>query len=171
MGGCPMRVVWAAVFLAVGVVLAGCGAGSAPGVGPSSVSGSVAVAPPPTAGASRGSASTPPVKSGHTGSAPVPKRVTLGDAGRTFRMRPGQRFLLALGGPPPNWSVRVSDTSVLRRVPNVMVVRGAQGIYQARKAGTAVLTAVSHYACESAHPACLPADRVLRVTIRVAAPG
>ncbi len=108
---------------------------------------------------------------GHTGAVPVPSRVTLADAGRTFRMRPGQRFALVLGGPPPNWRVTVSDTAVLQRVPNVMVVRGAQGIYQARQAGSAVLSAVSHYACESAHPACLTADRLFRVTIRVSASG
>lgn len=83
-------------------------------------------------------------------------------------MRVGQTFLLALGGPPPVWTVTVADGAVLARVPNVLVVRGAQGIYRALGAGTTTLLAVSHYPCESAHPACLPADRAFRVMVRVA---
>lgn len=167
-----MRSVWATLLLAAAVVFAGCGAGG-PGSGGSAESrpGGVAGAPPSTAAASRPSASTPHSRALHSGSIPVPARVTLAAVGHTFRMRPGQRFLLALGGPPPTWRVIVSDTGVLRRVPNVMVVRGAQGIYRARRVGTVVLTAVSRYACASTHPACRPSDRVFRVRIQVAARG
>lgn len=82
-------------------------------------------------------------------------------------MRAGQTFLLALGAPPPDWTVTVANTAVLARVPNVMVVRGAQGIYRAKQAGTTTLQAVSHFPCESAHPACLPADRIFRIQVRV----
>ena len=78
-----------------------------------------------------------------TGAAPAPvgARVTRADNGRTYAMAAGGTFLLDLGGPPPDWQVQVDHPAVLARVPNVMVIRGAQGIYRAMAPGTAHLTA------------------------------
>lgn len=165
---------WSAVAL---VALCGCGAGPAaggrvvraPGPPGAVVGGSVSgvAASTPAAGPSR--AHTGPTPPGVVAPAPgpAPRRVTLGDGGRTFSLRVGQTFLLALGGPPPAWTVTVANGAVLARVPNVLVVRGAQGIYRALGVGTTTLLAVSHYPCESGHPACLPADRAFRLTVRV----
>ncbi len=72
-------------------------------------------------------------------------RVTMADNGKTVTLHVGQGFLLALGD--QQWSVTVADQAVVARVPNVMVVRGAQGLYRALKAGTTTLQAAGRPNC------------------------
>lgn len=91
--------------------------------------------------------------------------VTLTDDGSTIQIHQGDRFLLMLGT-DYNWDVTVSDTSVLSRVPNVTVIRGAQGIYQALEPGTVTLTAIGSLVCSPGMPCPLFA-RVFRVTVVV----
>jgi len=68
--------------------------------------------------------------------------VTKTDNGKTFILHPGECFLLNLGTDVFDWSVNIDDQNVLAMVKGVMVIRGAQGIYQAADPGQAVLTAV-----------------------------
>jgi hypothetical protein len=83
----------------------------------------------------------------------------------TIQMHPGDTFLLMLGT-GYNWDVTVSDTSVLSRVPNITVIVGAQGIYQALQPGTVTLTAVGSLVCPPG-VACPLLARVFRVTVVV----
>jgi hypothetical protein len=97
----------------------------------------------------------------------APAKVTYAWSGRTVWLAPGQSFLLGLGGPPPDWRVRVADQRVLARRVNVTVVRGAQGIYVAKAPGKTTVTATDHYACQDVMPPCLPPNRLFRLTVIV----
>lgn len=92
--------------------------------------------------------------------------VTLADQGRTIQMHVGQRFLLKLGE-EYEWTVTVTDPSVLSRVMNIAVVRGAQGVYQAVKTGQASLVASGDPRCRQLQPPCELPSRFFQVQIVV----
>ncbi len=69
-------------------------------------------------------------------------------------MHVGDRFLLQLGE-VFDWTVTSSDDTVIGRVPNITVIRGAQGLYEGRKAGEADLNAIGDPLCRSANPPCM----------------
>jgi hypothetical protein len=48
-----------------------------------------------------------------------------------------------------DWAVTVADQSVVSRVVGVLVIQGAQGIYEARAPGTTVLSAIGSPHCTS----------------------
>jgi predicted secreted protein len=154
----------AAAVLA-GLLAAGCGSvyaepgGSGPGA-TGSASASVVSA---LSGTSASSAA------GAGAAVPAPQTVTLAQDGETLRMRVGQTFLLALGAPPPDWKVTVADQGVLSREVNVLVVRGAQGIYRAVAPGTTTLRATASYPCRTANPPCMVPERLFQVTVEVSA--
>jgi hypothetical protein len=77
--------------------------------------------------------------------------ITRADDGSTVALRVGDRFLLQLGE-EFNWNVTISDPSVVKRVPNVLVVRGAQGIYEAERAGETDVTATGVLNCPPNQP-------------------
>jgi len=74
--------------------------------------------------------------------------VTAADNGTTLHLAVGQQFLLDLGS-AVDWTVTVADQRVVGRVIGVFVIRGAQGIYEARTAGTTLLSAVGSPPCPS----------------------
>ena len=80
--------------------------------------------------------------------------VGLEDQGRTVIMHVGDRFLLQLGD-VFDWTVTSSDGSVVGRVINILVIRGAQGLYEGRKTGEATINAVGDPKCRSSQPACM----------------
>ncbi len=80
--------------------------------------------------------------------------VGLADQGQTVIMHVGDRFLLQLGE-VFDWTVTSSDDTVVGRVPNITVIRGAQGLYEGRKAGEADLNAIGDPLCRSANPPCM----------------
>ncbi|MGH2459282.1 MAG: hypothetical protein ACRDIY_10505 [Chloroflexota bacterium] len=86
---------------------------------------------------------TPSVATGAPGGT---VRVTQADNGQTITLRVGQTFLLALGS-NLDWNITVADPTVVSRVVNVAVVRGAQGIYRANQAGQTTLTATGRPIC------------------------
>lgn len=92
--------------------------------------------------------------------------VTLDEQGQTIYMTIGGSFLLQLGE-QYDWTVNVSDQSVLSRVPNILVVRGAQGVYTAHQAGTVTLTATGDPPCRKSTPACMQPSRLFTVTIEI----
>ena len=84
--------------------------------------------------------------------APAPSRtVTRADDGKTLSLAVGERFLLDLGD-EFNWTVAIADQSVVRRVPGILVVQGAQGIYEAQRAGETALTATGTFNCPPQQP-------------------
>jgi len=92
--------------------------------------------------------------------------ITLADNGTTLHFQVGDRFLLDLGN-GYDWTVNVADQNVVRRIVNVTVIRGAQGVYVAHAAGQTALTAVGDPACRQAKPACAVPSRTFKVTIDV----
>ena len=92
--------------------------------------------------------------------------VTLSDQDRTVALQVGHRVLVNLGE-EFDWTVEIDDPSILSRVPNIAVVRGAQGVYEAHRAGQAVLTASGDPVCRKVQPACAQASRPFRVQIAV----
>ncbi len=92
--------------------------------------------------------------------------ITLADAGQTITLHVGDSFLLKLGT-DDNWSPVVADQSILSRVPNVMVIRGAQGIYKAHAPGKTQLNASGEPACRQENPPCAQPSRQFMITIQV----
>ncbi len=72
--------------------------------------------------------------------------VTMADNGKTIPLAVGQRFLLSLGQ-DFDWTVTVDDPGIVSRVVNITVVKGAQGVYEAKKAGTTTLHATGVPIC------------------------
>jgi hypothetical protein len=72
--------------------------------------------------------------------------ITQADDGKTIVLGVGDRFLLALGD-DFKWTVTISDPSIVRRIPTVLLVRGAQGIYEAERAGGADIEATGVLNC------------------------
>ena len=92
--------------------------------------------------------------------------VTLADDGRTVSLQISQRLLVNLGE-EFDWTVQVTDPSIISRVPNITVVRGAQGVYQANRAGQTALSATGDPVCRKAQPACAAPSRAFQVQISV----
>ena len=132
------RIASAAIVAAIALVLVACG----PNTGVATTA-----APSPTA---TQPAATEPA-SGSTPAGMV--TVTRADNGNTLRLHPGDRFLLQLGE-DYDWNVTIDDQAVVSRVVGITVVRGAQGVYEARSTGTTMLTAVGDPPCRKAQPPC-----------------
>ena len=94
------------------------------------------------------------------------RNITLADDGQTLGFRVGQNFLLFLGI-NDNWSATVADPAVVDRIPDVFVIRGAQGLYRARQPGHTTLTAAGDPACRQAQPPCAAPSTVFSVQIDV----
>jgi len=105
---------------------------------------------------------------GPTTSPTIPANgITLDDIGKTFILHPGESFLLDLGTDIFNWTVDIDNQNVLARVKNVLVIRGAQGLYEAKDPGTAVLTAVGDPFCRNSVPACAAPSLLFKITVIV----
>jgi hypothetical protein len=112
----------------------------------------------------------PPLPTGEVDTNPqaVPANgITLADNGRTLLMHPDDSFLLNLGMDSFDWTVDIDNQNVLSREKNIMVIRGAQGVYQAGSPGQAVLSAVGDPLCRKSEPACMAPSILFKVTIIV----
>ncbi len=92
-------------------------------------------------------------------------QITVADDGQTVAMQVGERITVALGE-QYRWEVTSSNTAVISRLPQFLMVRGAQGIYEAHKAGQATLQATGTMVCAVGQP-CPALARVFRVTVTV----
>jgi hypothetical protein len=142
------------------LVLSSCTAPAATPATPSPVS----TAPAPTATVPMPStiSTAPPA----TAAAEACKTVTLDDDGKTCQYTVGDEFLLKLGE-GFDWSIEIDNQQVVSRVPNIAVVRGAQGIYRTHQAGEATLTAVGDPPCRKETPACGAPSRLFSFHIVV----
>jgi hypothetical protein len=82
-------------------------------------------------------------------------------------MHPGENFLLNLGADIFDWTVQIDNQNVLDRVKNIMVIRGAQGVYEATSPGQAALTAVGDPFCRKSTPACMAPSMLFKITVIV----
>ena len=113
---------------------------------------------------------TPPAPTTGVGSTPqaVPAGgVTLSDNGEIFLLHPGESFLLNLGMDTFDWTVTIDDQNILSMKRGVMVIRGAQGIYQADNPGQAVLSAVGDPLCRNSTPQCMSPSVLFTITVIV----
>lgn len=92
--------------------------------------------------------------------------VTLEQDQQTLHLKVGQRFLLALGDNYV-WEVTVDDPAIVSRVPNVAVVKGAQGLYEAHSVGSTTLNAVGDPLCRQEQPPCAAPTRLFRLNLVV----
>jgi len=98
--------------------------------------------------------------------APLAKIITLDDDGKTITLQVDETFLLKLGE-GYDWNISIDDQTVISREVNVMVIRGAQGIYRAHKPGRATLTAVGDPICRQSVPPCAAPSRLFRLYVVV----
>lgn len=92
--------------------------------------------------------------------------VTLADSGSTIQLKVGEGFLLKLGN-EYTWDISISDQSVISLRKGVMVILGAQGIYDALKPGAVQLSATGDPQCRQSVPACAAPSIQFSVTIEV----
>lgn len=72
--------------------------------------------------------------------------VKLDDNGKSIDMIVGQQFLLDLGS-DYQWNISINNQEVLERLVNITVIKGAQGVYQAKLTGTSTLHATGTFIC------------------------
>jgi hypothetical protein len=117
----------------------------------------------PTATGIVQSASPTPISPQSTPGEPT---ITLINNRQTVSLQVGQRFLVELGD-QYDWEVTSSDPSIVSRVVNIMVVRGAQGVYEAHRSGTTSLTAVGDPPCRKSKPPCEMPSRMFMIQVVV----
>lgn len=93
--------------------------------------------------------------------------VILEDNGKTFNLKVGDSFLLNLGIDVYEWTVTVDNDNIMRMKMGVMVIKGAQGIYDALAPGTAVLSATGDPLCRKSKPACGAPSILFTITVIV----
>jgi len=72
--------------------------------------------------------------------------ITNADGNKTIEVHKGDRVAVQLGD-TQNWSVEFDPTGILTRVPNILVIRGEQGVYTATATGTTTLKATGTAIC------------------------
>lgn len=98
--------------------------------------------------------------------APSPRTVTLEDSGKSIKLQIGQSLLLKLGD-TYEWNVDIDNQKVLSRVMNIMVVKGAQGVYEPHSLGNVKLTAVGNPQCLHSVPPCMMPSILFTLDIEV----
>jgi ABC-type transport system substrate-binding protein len=94
------------------------------------------------------------------------KVVTRDFQGQTLNLAVGEGFLLKLGE-EYTWDITISDQTVLSRVKNIAVIRGAQGVYDGLKPGTVTVSASGDPLCRQSKPACGMASIQIEFTVVV----
>ncbi len=93
--------------------------------------------------------------------------IILSDDGKTFTYHVGDSFLLHLGADIYEWEVTVDDQNIIKMKMGMMVIQGAQGIYDALAPGSTTLTAVGTPRCLKSSPPCGMPTLRFRVTLVV----
>ena len=97
---------------------------------------------------------------------PGGKIITLDDNDKTTTLQVNETFLLKLGE-FYDWNITIDDQTIVSRVVNVLVVKGAQGIYRAHKPGSAMLTATGDPICRKTTPPCQAPSILFKLNIVV----
>ena len=92
--------------------------------------------------------------------------IVLTNDGQTIMLSAGNEFLLYLGE-EYTWTVDIADQTIVGRVMNAPVIRGAQGRYKALRGGRTTLLAHGDALCRSAQPACAAPSRDFIITLDV----
>ncbi|HZQ34303.1 MAG TPA: hypothetical protein VFD32_00105 [Dehalococcoidia bacterium] len=92
--------------------------------------------------------------------------LTLADNGTTVAVALGDRIELRLDV-NLNWTVSVSDSTVLRRPPGIALVREVQGLWEAIARGNATISATGDAPCRLATPPCSVPSLLFSATVNV----
>lgn len=92
--------------------------------------------------------------------------ITLDYVGQTIAILVGQGVLLRLGE-DFDWSVSVEPDGVLTQNRKITPESGEQGVFIARKKGTAVLSAVGDPVCRVENPPCLRPSVLFKVIFEI----
>ena len=92
--------------------------------------------------------------------------VTLDDNGKTINLAQGDRLLLQLGE-GYDWELSISDQAVLTRLMGVMLIRGAQGLYDTPFRGESEISGQGNPTCLNEQPACLMPSIQFKVDVVV----
>ena len=65
------------------------------------------------------------------------------------------------------WNVEIDNDDVVSRVKNIAVIRGAQGVYEAKMPGSATLSAVGDLPCREDVPPCAAPTILFKIQINV----
>jgi hypothetical protein len=94
------------------------------------------------------------------------KIITLSDNGKSITLHKGESFLLKLGE-MYNWNIEIDNQTVVSRAMNIMVIRGAQGVYDTHNLGQAVLTGVGDPWCLTSVPSCKMPSILFKLNVTV----
>ena len=164
-----MKKIVSLLVLILSLMLTAC---SAPKKGPTPVSLDIAVTTPPGDSPAPEVATTlpdnaTPSDAGKTIQTSSALEIVPTDNGKTFTYHVGDSFLLDLGTDIYDWEVTIADENILTMKKGVMVIQGAQGIYDALATGTTTLTAVGSPKCLQSQPPCGMPTLLFKVTIVV----
>jgi len=96
-----------------------------------------------------------------------PDTIIFEDNGKTINYHVGDSFLLNLGGEVYEWTVMVEDQNVVALKVGAMVIKGAQGLFDAIGTGATSLTAVGDPLCRKSIPPCGAPTILYKVTLIV----
>jgi hypothetical protein len=82
------------------------------------------------------------------------RTVTIEDGGKTIELSVGERFLLILKKDNFEWVANVQDPTVLKKVNDVGLITGAQGIFEAQRVGQTRVEALGEFPCSKLTPPC-----------------
>jgi hypothetical protein len=106
------------------------------------------------------------VETSPTPSLAARRTVTLDDYGQTFALHVGEQFILELGS-GYDWTVRLSDSTVLTAIGPVPDGNGWQTLYEAVQLGETTLSAEGRPQCDATAGPCPMLLRGFRVRVVV----
>ncbi len=95
-----------------------------------------------------------------------PTTITQENNNQTIELNIGDTFLLKLGE-EYMWNVEIDNDDVVSRVKNIAVIRGAQGVYEAKMPGSATLSAAGDLPCREEVPPCTAPTILFKIQINV----
>ena len=90
--------------------------------------------------------------------------ITQENNNQTIELNVGDTFLLKLGE-EYMWNIEIDNDDVVSRVKNIAVIRGAQGIYEAKMPGSVTLSAVGDLPCREEVPPCAAPTILFKIQI------
>lgn len=94
--------------------------------------------------------------------------ITIADLGKPLLLKTGDRFLLFLEKGGYEFTASVLDSSVLQKVDDVEIIAGAQGVYEAKRAGSTKLNVIGELPCSRSIPPCLAPTLGFELNVTVA---
>jgi len=98
---------------------------------------------------------------------PSTDAIVFADNGKIFRFDVGDSFLLNLGDEVYEWNVSVENQNVVALKMGIMIIKGAQGNYEALNPGVTTLTAIGDPLCRKSSPPCGMPTILFRATLVV----